>query len=518
VTVISAQNVQSNATIPVLPDFLLFAFEPDTPNGATHSPTAMPETIYAGAGDIVNLGLDGTFGAYNSEAYVLTTWYQGTVPVDIKAARDIVGLGGLVVNDAANDVSSIIAGRDIIYANLQVAGPGDLLLQAGRNVYQAGQGTLVSLGLLPVDPAAGTASRSGGAGITVLAGVGSGPDDTAFAEAYFNDANQANPNFLLSDPQNKGHVLQTYGAALLHWLRVNEGYMGNEQGALPAFLALPTPVQASFILPIYFDELRLSGREETDPASRFYKSYARGQLAIATLFPGHYQGDITLYGGSGIQTDFGGDITVVAPGGATTLGIESEAAPPASAGLITFGQGNVNIYAQGSVELGQSRVFTTFGGGITIWSNAGDINAGRGAKSTVVAQPFELDYSLYGAVTLSPVAPTDGAGIATLSEIPGTLPGDVDLIAPAGTIDAGEAGIRASGNANLAARIIVNAANIQVGGKTTGIPTFVSTSTAAEAAASAASGAAIQAAASAPRAAPAPEPSEIEVEILSVTN
>ncbi|MGL1544395.1 filamentous hemagglutinin family protein, partial [Vibrio parahaemolyticus] len=49
-----------------------------------------------------------------------------------------------------------------------------------------------------------------------------------------------------------------------------------------------------------------------------------------------------------------------------------------------------------------------------------------------------------------PSVPTTGAGIATLNPIPEVRPGNVDLIAPLGTIDAGEAGIRVSGNVNLA--------------------------------------------------------------------
>jgi Filamentous haemagglutinin family outer membrane protein len=49
--------------------------------------------------------------------------------------------------------------------------------------------------------------------------------------------------------------------------------------------------------------------------------------------------------------------------------------------------------------------------------------------------------------------------------------GNVDLIAPFGTIDAGEAGIRVAGNVNLAALQILNAANIQVQGTSSGIPT-----------------------------------------------
>ncbi|MDH2384898.1 filamentous hemagglutinin family protein [Bradyrhizobium sp. CER78] len=46
-----------------------------------------------------------------------------------------------------------------------------------------------------------------------------------------------------------------------------------------------------------------------------------------------------------------------------------------------------------------------------------------------------------------------------------------DLVAPLGTIDAGEAGIRVLGNVNLAALQVVNAANIQVQGTSTGVPT-----------------------------------------------
>ncbi len=66
--------------------------------------------------------------------------------------------------------------------------------------------------------------------------------------------------------------------------------------------------------------------------------------------------------------------------------------------------------------------------------------------------------------TLAPQVPSSGAGIATLNPIPEVAAGDIDLIAPLGTIDAGEAGIRVSGNINLAALQMVNAANIQVQG------------------------------------------------------
>ncbi|MNQ94145.1 Filamentous hemagglutinin family outer membrane protein [compost metagenome] len=73
-------------------------------------------------------------------------------------------------------------------------------------------------------------------------------------------------------------------------------------------------------------------------------------------------------------------------------------------------------------------------------------------------------------------------------------PGDIDLIAPLGTIDAGEAGIRVSGNINIIALRVVNAANIQVQGKSSGIPVTASVNTGAITSASSAATSATQAA------------------------
>lgn len=95
---------------------------------------------------------------------------------------------------------------------------------------------------------------------------------------------------------------------------------------------------------------------------------------------------------------------------------------------------------------------------------------------------------------LSPQAPASGAGIATLNPIAEVRPGDVDLIAPLGTIDAGEAGIRVSGNINLAALQVLNAANIQVQGESKGLPVLASVNVNALASASAAANSASQAA------------------------
>jgi hypothetical protein len=123
-------------------------------------------------------------------------------------------------------------------------------------------------------------------------------------------------------------------------------------------------------------------------------------------------------------------------------------------------------------------------------------------------------------VSLSPSVPSTGAGIATLNPIPEVPAGDIDLIAPLGTIDAGEAGIRVSGNVNIAALRVVNAANIQTQGKSSGVPVSATVNTGAMSSASAAGAAASQAAEDAARsqqaAARQGRPSIMTVEVLSL--
>jgi hypothetical protein len=115
-----------------------------------------------------------------------------------------------------------------------------------------------------------------------------------------------------------------------------------------------------------------------------------------------------------------------------------------------------------------------------------------------------------------------GGGIGALATVEGIPPANLDLIAPTGVIDAGDAGIRATGNLNLAATRILNANNISVGGNTTGAPPAppppaapnVSGATAASSA-SAGNNASAQAATKPPSERPKDEaPSVISVEVL----
>ena len=517
---IGLTNASSNSAYLGISRNSPIAFGPDTPTTNLHENDPQPGLVYAGS-DIVNLeiGYINTFTPYGAPANV--TWYYGAKPFRIIAGRDIVGGAvpktsgtsrsvNFFLNNNPDDISVVRAGRDIINESVTIGGPGQLDVQAGRNLYQGYLGSLESIGpLVNIDPS----NRSNGASISVMAGVGAkGPDYADFAKLYFDPANQLPAGTPLD---GSGKVAKTYGDELTDWLTqrfspsqnfVSRGksfvFTGGRADALAFFLSLPVEQQGVFVRQVYYAELTAGGREYNDPSSSRYRSYLRGRDAIAALFPDKdangqplaYTGDITMFSGkasyngvgnldpvfdpthvskqfdAGIRTDSGGGIQVLTPGGQTIVGVEG-LTPGGNAGLLTQGSGDIDIYSLGSILLGQSRVMTTFGGNILAWSATGDINAGRGSKTTTVFTPPKRIYDNYGNVTLAPNVPSSGAGIATLNPIPQVPAGNIDLIAPLGTIDAGEAGIRVSGNINLAALQVLNAANIQVQGTSTGIST-----------------------------------------------
>lgn len=517
--------------------FPLFYFDAPTAGAAGSGAVTR---FYARDGDIVGLR-SGEALAILKGPNLGQTWYEASGPVWMMAGRDLVAsgtdigaatavpssngynfggsgepassTGNLFLHRDERDVSRVVAGRDILYSSFQVAGPGTLEISAGRNVLMADRAAVTSLGaVLPGD-------RRPGASIAMQAGVGSkGPDYAGFLARYLDPSNVADPSRPLVD---QGLPFKTYEAELLLWLTQRYGFAGSTEDARAYFAALPAEQQRIFTRQAYFAELRSGGREYNDKAGPRSGSYLRARQAIAALFPetapGAYQGDITLYGAAGIRSTFGGGIQLMTPGGQQVFGVEG-VAPPASAGVITQGEGSIQLYALGNILLGQSRVMTTFGGDIVAWSAQGDINAGRGSKTTVLYTPPKRVYDAVGNVSLSPNAPSTGAGIATLAPLPEVPAGDVDLYAPLGTIDAGEAGIRVSGNVNIGALHVVNAANIQTQGESVGVPVTASVNTgalsSASAAATSAANAAEDSAQRAQNAARQNQPSVISVQIL----
>ena len=192
-------------------------------------------------------------------------------------------------------------------------------------------------------------------------------------------------------------------------------------------------------------------------------------------------------------------------------------------GIVTEYGGEVSIFTQGDVDIGQARIFTLRGGDVTIWSSAGDIAAGTSPKTVVTAPPTRVLIDSTSADVQTDLGGlATGGGIGVLASVEGVEEGDVFLIAPGGTVDAGDAGIRATGDITIAAVSVLNADNISAGGASVGVPTtavVAAPNIAGLSSASSSTGAANSAAtqvANQARPQPTPEetPSVIAVEVL----
>jgi hypothetical protein len=211
--------------------------------------------------------------------------------------------------------------------------------------------------------------------------------------------------------------------------------------------------------------------------------FSRGYAAIDALFPGsrvpanepRYDGDLKL-AFSRIYTLADADISLLVPGGLLNVGLANPppglagSRKPSELGIVAQRAGSVNIFTHDDVLVNQSRVFTLRGGDIAIWSTTGDIDAGRGAKSSISAPPPTILVDPSGRVTLDFAGAVAGSGIRGIITDDAIKPGNVSLMAPAGIVDAGDAGIGSAGNLNVAAQQVVGLDNIQVGGTSTGVP------------------------------------------------
>jgi hypothetical protein len=252
--------------------------------------------------------------------------------------------------------------------------------------------------------------------------------------------------------------------------------------ALARFSELDFALRRKFTEQVFLAELRAAGREAAvSPTSDFTRAFD----ALTTLFPGSnpapdsaevnpYGGDIRLYFSRAYTLD-GGDISLFAPGGEVNVGL---AAPPASfginkapsqLGLVAQSSGSIGSLSFRDFEVNESRVFAADGGDILVWSTDGDIDAGRGAKTAISAPPPTINVDSNGRIQLSFPAALTGSGIQTLATSAGRKPGDVDLFAPRGVVNAGDAGIVA-GNLTIAATAVLGADNISVSGVSVGVP------------------------------------------------
>lgn len=474
------------------------------PRRSAGGTVASPSQGFGTLGTVSNSGASGAL-AHARQALHLSD----PQPVRIAAGADIVGspfssvilpkaaiieAGGDVrdlwlagQNLAATDVTRIAAGGSVRYATprsvtgaigssnsrLELGGPGRLEVLAGDDVDLGTGGGIVTRGNLnnPFLPEQGAA-------VTVMSGLGAAPAYGAFAARYLDPASA------LSAPHRD---------TLLAYLRSLGQEPVDAADAYARFAALDADLKQPLLHDVFFAELRATGRAAVAEGGSDPGRYRRGFEAIATLFPGAgaegspYRGDISLFF-SQIRTDQGGNIDLFAPGGrvnAGLVGVSGFNKPANELGIVTAAGGSVRSLVDSDFLVNQSRVFTLGGGDILLWSSRGNIDAGRGAKGVGATPPPKL-VRRGDQFVLDTSRSVNGSGIGVLLSRPDIVPGDVDLIAPNGEVNAGDAGIRSAGNLTIAAPRVVGADNIQVGGVSAGVPvtsTAVSGSVAGTAAA-----------------------------------
>jgi filamentous hemagglutinin family protein len=457
-----------------------------------------------------------------------------TQPADIVAGRDFKNIDLLIKHSTPNDVSLVKAGRNaIVEANRtdtglidetrtdswRIAGPGRFEVQAGRDIDLGFGEGIVSLGneaFTPFSEPGYFSLPDDGADIYVRAGIKDEPDLSGFVAAYFGAGS--------GDSDKLAEFLKTVDAPL-------SAPDGTELSDTERFTLLEPQQQVKFIgaYDVFFEKLRSSGKRASDSNDAIY--FAEGFSAIDSLFPGfsnflpqyltdhpeiqvsgrqrnplgtnstgnvtmelfsslppeaqelvlgefmRSNGDLSLLL-SRIHTLDSADINLIVPGGRIKGGVASaaiETKPPSRSGVVAQKDGDINAFMFEDFLVNESRVFAVDGGNIMIWSSVGDIDAGRGAKTAIAVPPPILTQDEEGnPVVIFPPA-ISGSGIRGTVTTEGREAGDVDLFAPQGIINAGDAGIGSAGNLNVAAVEVIGSDNIEVAGVSTGTPT-VSTS------------------------------------------
>jgi filamentous hemagglutinin len=400
----------------------------------------------------------------------------------ILAGQDVTRLNIALQNNRSSDISVIAAGRDVNTKNVVIAGPGELLVQAGRNVdlvyndvstIQAVGSTGTSNGDFEFTPAyrANTLLPTTGSSISLLAGVGAGGKVQDYIDRYIAPAG-AGPEVIEDDASALATYKEKTAAYLLAFMKKLTGNNDLTQAqAYTQFNAQSTAIKTVFVNRHLTTEL-------INSAQNFAKtdSHQRGYDALDTLYPTKYAGDILLFN-SKISTNSGGSIDLIAPGGLINVGVPGQGGD--DIGIITEKGGEIRAIADGDFSVNQSKVITQFGSDIAIWSTNGTIDAGRGSKTATSVPERIVQTDVYGNTRVEVRGVASGSGIRAQTYDPdgpngpenAPTQGNVYLTAP--IVDAGEAGIQ--GIIQIVSPVVLNAGNIQAGNGSTGIPVAAST-------------------------------------------
>ena len=395
----------------------------------------------------------------------------------IVAGQDISALNATIQNNHPNDVTLVKALHDIKdNSTIAVAGPGELLVEAGRNLdlgSGAGINSFGNSGDSSNKIAGNPALAKEAASITIEAGLGKeGATLDAYLAQYIAPTGSGPLTLQGNAARMAEYRTNTTNAVTAYVRKIKADNSLTDTQALAAFNSLSTEAKTIFAYRHLSSELLASGEAFAQTQNNI-----RGDDAIAALFAKtSNHGDITLFK-SLISTKGGGSIDLLAPNGLINVGLAGGVDAPGDKGIITQQGGAIRAFADTGFEVNTSKVITQFGSDITVWVNNGDIDAGRGSKTATSIPKRIVSTDKDGNTTIENIGVAAGSGIRAQTYDPdgpnGPLiapnKGKVALIAPRGKLDAGEAGIEA-GDFLAVATQVIGADNISVSGASQGVP------------------------------------------------
>jgi len=346
---------------------------------------------------------------------------------EIVAGRDVRNLGFDIQNNAAADQTVVIAGRDIVDATY----PGGL---------NAVKHTVTGPGL-----------------VSLVAG---------------RDIDLGN-----------GYGVVTRG-------NLDNPYLPEGGAAISALAGVPLSLADVAAKPVEFENKSAAFLDGVITASTLNLTSFDGAISDRFAVDTLKGGDIFV-GLSQFKTEQKGAIDLMAPKGSVIAGLTNipdymKSKGDSENGIFTVRGGAIRVLVGQDFIVNQGRVFTLGGGDITLVSQYGNIDAGRGSKTASSAPPPLLTTDASGNTKIDISGSISGSGIATLKTSDKQPASDVVAIAPRGIFDAGDAGVRSTGKVEITAAVVLNSGNISAAAGVTGAVAVDSAAAPAPASASAA--------------------------------
>ena len=245
---------------------------------------------------------------------------------------------------------------------------------------------------------------------------------------------------------------------------------------LEALKVAPLIQQKNFLESIAMSEIRKGGEAAIRNNLKLTdaEGYERGYQALSTLFPGMsatqnpWDGSVRM-DNSTIKTLAQANMNLLVPGGNIEVGLPSPTSTKnlSTLGFIVGSYGELNAAASNNINVNSSRIFNQGGGDLMLWSSWGDIDAGKGSKSALNLPPPKVVVDSAGNPKLVFPPAVAGSGIQAANPPPSSDyrtklsdGADVLLFAPAGVVDAGDAGISSTGNILVGALDFVGRDNV----------------------------------------------------------